>query len=625
MERHLRSLFENMNEGYAFCRMLFESGVPCDFVYLEVNKAFEALTGLKNVVGRKVSDVIPGIQGTNPELFQIYGRVSLTGLSEKFETYVDALKTWFSVTVYSTAEEHFVAVFENVTGRKETEEALRSSEDRFRRLIENASDVIEVIDDGGMIRYQSPSMERLLGYATDEMAGRRLEEFVVPEDCSKVAEFLRRARASPEETTTVEFRIRHKDGSSRVLQSLGRGLTDRAGERQLVLNSRDITESRQLEEKFRRAQRLEAIGTLASGVAHDLNNILAPMLMAAGVLKDKLSSKQDQEILAMVESGAQRGASIIRQLLTFSRGIEGARVSVQLRHLMKEMEHLVRETFPREIAIECRVPADLWTVLADATQMHQVFMNLCVNARDAMPNGGRLRMSAENLELDEDTSALNADARPGPYVTVAVSDTGIGIPRENLQLIFDPFFTTKGLGKGTGLGLSTVLGIVKSHGGFVTVYSELGHGTTFKICLPATGSTESPGPDVSTAPIPLGNQELILVVDDEVPILTATSGILAKYRYRVLTADSGQEAIKLFIQHGDSIALVLTDLMMPGIGGAELTHTLRIIRPDIKVIATSGLEHEDNAGAFEALGVVGMLPKPCTPALLLKAVNKALG
>ncbi len=749
-EQHFRFLFENMHEGYAHCRMLFENDVPHDFVYLEVNSAFGKLTGLKNVTGNKVSEVIPGIQKSNPELFQIFGRVALSGRSEKFETYVDALGIWFSIAVYSTQKEHFVAVFDNITERKKgeaalrfhegllqetgriaqvggwefdpltgegtwteevarihdfepgqatnmelglslyTEEsrirldaavkkarelgesydlelelttakgnhkwvrnighpifengkvvivrgsfqditerkradsALRESEERFRRLIENASDMIAEIDAAGIIRYQSPSTLRMLGYTVAETTGHKLEEFIAPEDHAKVREFIRQALANQEKTTSVEFRIRHRDGSWCILQSMGRSLADVAGERRLVVNSRDITESRQLEEKFRRVQRLEAIGTLASGVAHDLNNILAPMLMAAGMLKDKLPSARDREILAMVENGAQRGASIIGQLLTFSRGIEGARVSVQLRHLLKEMEHLMRETFPRGIKIGQNIPNNLWTVLADATQMHQVFMNLCVNARDAMPQGGKLLVSAQNIQLDDELAQLHAEAKAGPYVMVTVADTGTGIPPENIQRIFDPFFTTKGIGKGTGLGLSTVIGIVKSHGGFITVYSEPGRGTAFKVYLPATGSAGSVKKEDSKSPIPVGNEELILVVDDEAPILMATRGVLTRYHYRVLTAGSGEEAIKLFIQHSASVALVLTDIMMPGIGGVQLIRSLRIIKPAIKVIATSGLEQVDNRSEFAALGVTEILSKPCMPAVLLKAVNQAL-
>jgi len=622
--RHFRSLFENMNEGYALCRMLFENGAPRDFVYLKVNKAFTALTGLKDVDGKRVSELIPGIQRTNPELFEIYGRVSLTGRPEKFETYVDLLGIWFSISVYSTAKEHFVAVFDNISARKLTEDALRASESRFRRLIENASDMIAVIDEKRIIHYQSPSVRRLLGHPPDEMVGRCLDDFIAPEDHAPMREVIQRALADPEETASGEFRIRHLDGSWRIIQCLGRSLNSGTGARHVVVNSRDVTEARQLEEKFRRAQRLEAIGTLASGVAHDLNNILAPMLMAAGMLKDRLPTQQDRDILAMVDNGAQRGASIIRQLLTFSRGIEGARISVQLRHLLKEMEHLVRETFPRNIVISCALPRDLWTVLADATQMHQVFMNLCVNARDAMAEGGKLRIVADNIELDEGMAKLNPEAKPGPYVRVSVADTGTGIPKENIPLIFDPFFTTKSLAKGTGLGLSTVLGIVKSHSGFISVYSDLGKGTTFRVYLPATGRSEEPKQGGSTPPVPAGNQELILVVDDESPILKATSSVLAKYNYRVLTAESGQDAINQFIQHSESVALVLTDLMMPGIGGVDLIRTLRVIRPDLSVIATSGLEQEDDRGTLEGLGILEVLPKPCMAAQLLKAVDSAL-
>jgi PAS domain S-box-containing protein len=623
-EQHFRALFENMSEGYAHCRILYEKEVPSDFEYLEVNKAFETLTGLRNVTGKKVSDVVPGIRETNPELLQVYGRVAKTGRPEKFETYVAPMGIWFSISVYSPARDHFVAVFENITKRRHAEEALRASEMRFRRLIENVSDMIAVVDEAGVVQYQSPSARRILGHSAVAMMGRRLEDFIPPEDHAKVREFIRNALDSHRKTESVEFRIRHRDGSLHILQSMGRSFSGAAGKRTLVVNSRDITESRQLEEKFRHAQRMESIGTLASGVAHDLNNILAPVLMAAGMLKDRVPGERDREMLAMVESSAQRGASIIRQLLTFSRGSEGARVCVQLRHLIKEMEHLMRETFPREIKIGVKEPRELWTVLADATQMHQVLINLCVNARDAMPKGGKLQITTENIQMDEILARSHPNAKPGPYVTVAVSDTGTGIPPENLERIFDPFFTTKGEGKGTGLGLSTVIGIVKSHGGFVTVVSEPNRGTTFKVYLPATGSTELVMREASKAPIPIGDGELVLVVDDEAPILMATSDILKKYCYRVLTAGSGEEAIKQFIEHSDSVALVLTDIMMPGIGGVELIRSLRIIRADISVVATSGLELPEDRSEMIALGVTEIISKPCMAANLLNAVRRAL-
>ncbi len=537
---------------------------------------------------------------------------------------------WVDATIVPFHNEHgkptrYVSIRTDITERKQIEEALAAERTLLRTLFDLLPDYIYVKDEQGRFLACNDRCARCMGAVSpEEVIGRTDADFYPAELAAQFrADELTVLAGTPLIDKNENFT--GPDGQSQSLLTTKLPRRDRSGKIiGIVGTGRDISEQILLEEKFRRAQRLEAIGTLASGVAHDLNNILTPMLMAAGMLKDKLPSARDREILAMVEKGAQRGASIIGQLLTFSRGIEGARVSIQLRHLLKEMGLLMRETFPRGIEIKQSVPHELWTVLADATQMHQVFMNLCVNARDAMPHGGKLTVSAENIQLDGELAQLHAEAKPGPHVVVTVADTGTGIPPEIIQRIFDPFFTTKGIGKGTGLGLSTVVGIVKSHGGFITVYTEPGRGTAFKVYLPATGSTGSIKQDVSKAPIPIGNEELILVVDDEAPILLATSGILTKYHYRVLTAGSGEEAVRLFIQHCDSVGLVLTDIMMPGIGGAELVRSLRIIKPEIKVIATSGLEQEENRSEFTALGVTVILPKPCMPAILLKAVNQVL-
>jgi PAS domain S-box-containing protein len=501
---------------------------------------------------------------------------------------------------------------QDITERKLAEETLHQAELEVRRQAAfaqfNPNPVLELSATGDVTYYNA---------ATDEMVRLLNQEHprqILPTGIAAIA---RECLATGKSSRHLETQANNR--------TISWSFFPVPVNRSVHCYATDITESRLLQEKFRHTQRLEAIGSLASGVAHDMNNILAPMLMAAGMLKDKLPSAHDREILALVENGAQRGASVIRQLLTFSSGIEGAHGSVQLRHLLKEMESLMRETFPRDIKISHKISHDLWPVQADVTQMHQVLMNLCVNARDAMPQGGSLKLSAENILLDEAPTQGQAEAKPGPYVIVTVTDTGTGIAPEIIHRIFDPFFTTKGIGKGTGLGLSTVIGIVKSHGGFITVDSEPGRGSAFKVYLPATGRTESGTKDVSTSPFPPGNEELILVVDDEPAILLATNNLLTKSGYRALTANNGEEAIRLFIQHSDSIRLVLTDIMMPVIGGVELIRSLRIIKPDIKVFATSGLAEVSNRDDFTALGVAEIIQKPCVPALLLKSVSQALG
>jgi len=503
---------------------------------------------------------------------------------------------------------------------------LRESEERFRNLIENASDMIAIVDEDGVIRYQSPSTSRLLGYSANEMLGRPAGEFIHPDDRAKVGESIRQALLAQDKPVTVEFRIQHKDGTWRVLQSSGKRMLGVAGKPQIVVNSRDITENRTLEQQFLHAQRMEAIGTLASGVAHDLNNILAPMLMVAGILKLRgNSTPRDLELLAIIENSGQRGAGIIRQLLAFSRGLSGDRVTLQPKHLVHEMLKIMSETFPRNITIAESVPTDLWTVEADATQLHQVIMNLCVNARDAMPAGGTLTLEGSNLTLAAgEESALDAAARPGPYVMLQIRDSGTGIPPEIISRIFDPFFTTKGVGKGTGLGLSTVVGIIRNHGGFVKVLSEPGQGSIFQVYLPAAEVQATSGPSDPLPALPSGQGEQVLIVDDEGPIREAASGILVRHGYQVLVAESGEEAMKLFLENQGGLRLVITDIMMPGMDGLALIRALRTLDSTVRIIVSSGLIQGQNAAEFATLGVGGVLAKPFAAAQLLKTVASVL-
>jgi PAS domain S-box-containing protein len=515
---------------------------------------------------------------------------------------------------------------QDITARVRSGEIMRQKEAQFDSLASTVPDHIYFKDRASRYVWINKLMAQDLGLSgAAEAVGKSDADIFSAEHAQQAYADEQKLMASGEPLIGLEEKETWPDGRANWVSSTKVPTRDKEGRiTGLVGISRDITAHKQMEEQLRHAQRLEAIGSLASGVAHDMNNILAPMLMAAGILKDKLPAERDRAILALVENGAQRGASIIRQLLAFSSGIEGARTQVQLRHLLKEMEHLMQETFPRSIRIEQTIANDLGEILADATQMHQVVMNLCVNARDAMPEGGVLTMNAENIRLDAAMAQAHPGAKPGPYIVVTVTDTGTGIPAEIIERIFDPFFTTKVVGKGTGLGLSMAIGIVKSHDGFITVDSRPGLGTTFKVYLPAAGSPAAAKVEASQAPFPAGNEELILVVDDEDPILMATSGVLTFHHYRVITARSGEEAIRLFIRHSESVSLVLTDIMMPGIEGIELIRSLRIIKPDIRVIATTGLEQVEDRAAFTALGVTEILAKPCLPVVLLKAVNQAL-
>jgi PAS domain S-box-containing protein len=503
---------------------------------------------------------------------------------------------------------------------------LRESEQRFREMAASIDEVFWMTDTAkARILYVSPAYEKIWGRRCEELyaAPDTWAQAIIPEDRDRVL-----AAAVAKQSTgeyREEYRILRPDKSTRWILDRAFPVRDAAGKVcRIVGVAVDITDQKKLEEQFLRAQRMEAIGTLAGGVAHDLNNILAPVLMASGLLKLTLTSDHDLSLVTMMENSARRGAAIIRQLMMFSRGMTGERVIVQLRHLLKEMLGIMRETFPRDIAIVESVVTNLRPVSGDVTQLHQVLMNLCVNARDAMPGGGKLTLKAENIDLDETQVEAHSPAGAGLYVRISLRDTGHGIPPEILGRIFDPFFTTKDLGKGTGLGLSTVLGIVKSHGGFVTVHSVLKGGTTFEVYLPAGANSDIATPVPNPTPQPVGNREMILVVDDEKEISATTHYLLEKHNYRVVTAANGREALARFLEYQDAIKLVLTDLMMPVMGGIALIRALRAMQAKLQFVATTGLGQDFKREELAELGVAELLEKPYTPEDLLITIRRVL-
>jgi signal transduction histidine kinase len=387
----------------------------------------------------------------------------------------------------------------------------------------------------------------------------------------------------------------------------------------LVINT-DVTEKKSMEAQFLRAQRMESIGTLAGGIAHDLNNVLSPILMAVQMLQLKIKDQASQQLLDMLQTNAERGGNMVRQVLSFARGVEGERVALQPKHLIKEIVKIMQETLPKSIEITYRLPEDLWVISADATQVHQVLMNLCVNARDAMPNGGAITIKADNTFVDENYARMHIDAKAGRYVVITLSDTGTGMPPETLRRIFDPFFTTKDMSKGTGLGLSTALAIVKSHGGFINVYSEVGRGSQFAVYFPAMQAPEATGV-VLPSDLPVGHGELILVVDDEDAIRQITKGTLETFGYRVLTASDGTEALALYADNRDEIKVVLTDMLMPFMDGPATIRALQRLDPKVRIIAASGLT-ANKPGELE--GVEVFLTKPYTAEKLLKVIAEVL-
>jgi CheY-like chemotaxis protein len=369
---------------------------------------------------------------------------------------------------------------------------------------------------------------------------------------------------------------------------------------------------------------MESIGTLAGGIAHDLNNVLAPIMMSIELLKIQERDSRRMNILTTIEGSAKRGADMVRQVLSFARGVEGEQVEVQVGHLVWEIEKISNETFLKSIRVRSDIATGLWTVQGDATQLHQVLLNLCVNARDAMPGGGTLTLTASNVLLDEHYSGMNADVGLGPYVVIQVEDTGTGMPPEVIDRIFEPFFTTKELGKGTGLGLSTSMAIVKSHGGFVRVYSEPGRGTKFQVYLPARTAASAAACAVEKAAPELGNGELVLVVDDEAAVREITRETLEAHGYRTLLACDGADAAALYVLHQREIAVVLTDMMMPTMDGPTAIQVLKHMNPSLRIIATSGLNLNAMVAKAVHASVSHFIAKPYTAETLLKTLHEVL-
>lgn len=513
----------------------------------------------------------------------------------------------------------FTGFIRDITERKQTENRLREQ----ARLLDLAQDAIMVRDMGDRIEFWNHGAEKLYGWTAVEVHGKPASSFLHEEPPSTAIT----AKIAVTESGKWSGECKHlrKDGDSVTVRSRWTLVRDESGVPQsiLIINT-DVTEQKKIEEQFLRAQRLESIGTLASGVAHDLNNILVPILMAAPLLRDDMPEAEREKLLAIVQSSAERGASIVKQVLTFARGADGDRVLLQPIYLVQEIVKIAEKTFPKSIDVHTNYPEDLWAIVADPTQLHQILLNLCINARDAMPGGGTLTLTLENFEVDDHYASMTPGAKTGPHVLLEVRDTGTGISRENLNKIFDPFFTTKELTQGTGLGLSTVIGIVKSHGGFIQVYSEVGRGTGFKVFLPANAS-ELATPSALEAPLPRANGELLLIVDDEKSILQVARTILENHGYRVLTAVEATEALAIFALHMDEVDLVLTDLAMPFMDGVALIRTLQKMKPGVRVIASTGRGGQDGrADEIAQLNVRASLNKPYNKNKLLGVLHEVL-
>jgi two-component system cell cycle sensor histidine kinase/response regulator CckA len=530
-------------------------------------------------------------------------------------------KRWFvmSATPLKTESGGAAVSHMDITKRKEDEERIAEQ----AALLDKAQDAILVRDLQGGILFWNKGAERMYGWLRQDVLGRNIGA-VLYTDPKKFEEVNGLAISQGE--WQGELQHLTKNRGEITIEARWTLIRDDEGLPKSVLAiNTDITEKKKIEAQFMRAQRMESIGTLAGGIAHDLNNILAPIMMSIDILKLTSDNPQAKSILQTIEVSAKRGADIVKQVLSFARGLDGERIEIQPRHLLKDLESIIKDTFPKNIQLHFEVPNDTWLILGDPTQVHQILLNLCVNARDAMPNGGRLTVSVENCVLDEQYVAMNINAKVGHYLKIGVTDSGTGMPPDIVDKIFEPFFTTKDISKGTGLGLSTVMAIVKSHEGTITVYSEQGKGTIFSVYLPAIETASDTKREASVqASLPRGNGETVLIVDDEASILTITSQTLQAFGYRVLTASDGAEALAMYVQHRHEIGVVLTDMMMPVMDGLVTIHALKRINPLVKVIAASGLNTDDKASKASAIGVKHFLTKPYTAGTLLKILRMIL-
>lgn len=511
-----------------------------------------------------------------------------------------------------------VGLARDVTERQQAHEQLREQ----ASLLDKARDAIVVRDLEHRITYWNKGAEQLYGWAADDVAGKKISELIYRDTTAFEAAT---AAATEHGEWFGEIEQVTKAGARILVEARWTLVRDEKGEPHSILAiNTDITERKQMEQQFLRAQRLENIGTLAGGIAHDLNNVLSPILMSIGLLRLSSSDDRSKSMLTTIETSAKRGADMVRQILSFARGVEGQRTPLDVGLIIKDVRHLVQETFPKNLQIQCSIADGLPTVMGDHTQLHQILLNLCVNARDAMPTGGVLTITAVSTAVDALAASTQNEARACPYVLIKVIDTGTGMPPEVVDKIFDPFFTTKEVGKGTGLGLSTVLAIVKSHGGFVDVQSEPGRGTTFSISLPSEVSTSEPQLSLPIEALPRGHGELILIVDDEAAVRAIARETLEAFGYRVLAAADGTEALSLYSVHQAEIAAVVTDLMMPVMDGCVTIKVLQRINPSIKVIAGSGIATEATSARMAELGVKHFLPKPYTTQDLLGALHRVL-
>ena len=602
-EANYRSLFQALDTGFCIVEMKFaDDNRAIDYQLIEINPAFERQTGLHGAAGRWVSDIAPDLER---HWFDIYGRVALTGEAIRFENFAESFGRWYDVHAFRTGDvqQRRVAIlFTDITARKDGEVRLRSLNETLEsqvlertaerdRMWMNSPDLMLVIDFEGVFRRVNPAWTRLLGYLPEELIGHHVSEFVVAEDHALTTDAYETAAqgGSPK----VENRYRHKNGSLKHISWVAApadGLTYATG-RDVTGEKEQAAALAQAQESLRQAQKMEAVGQLTGGIAHDFNNMLAVVIGSLDLLKRRQpdADANAKRYMQAATDAARKAAVLTQRLLAFSRQQPLRPEPTNINQLVSGMSELIMGSIASDVRLETVLAGGLWHADIDRNQLENVLLNLAVNARDAMPGGGRLTFETQNAHLDERYVADHPGLAPGQYVLVAVTDTGSGMPADVIAKAFDPFFTTKAPGKGTGLGLSQVYGFVKQSGGHVKIYSELGQGTTIKVYLPRlTDAGETALQPVKDADLPAGDEhEVILVVEDEAAVRQFSSEALAVLGYRVLEADGAASALKLLADHPD-IQLLFTDVVMPDVSGRKLADEARRLYPKLKVLFTTG-------------------------------------
>lgn len=570
----------------------------------------------ETLIGRSLHQIFPGLadDAIETQLKQAMEHMQ----TASFHAFHQTLNLWFAVRAYP-AEQGLTVYLRDVTAEHEKDLRLREQ----AALLDKAKDAIILRDLDHTVLFWNKGAERIYGWKRDEVLGKVIAKLLYA-DPSLFYGATEATLRSGEWTGEIE-QITRK-GETVTIDANWTLLHDDDGKPTSILAiNTDITERKRLETNYYRAQRMESIGTLASGIAHDLNNLLAPVVMGVELLRAAKNVGEMEPVIQSIESSALRGSNLVKQILSFAKGVDGTLAPVEVPKILKEIEAIAHSTFPKNVVFSLRCDPALPLVNGDATQLNQVFLNICVNARDAMPDGGEVKIHAHNEIVPSAELVAGHEINPGKYVRIDIADTGSGIPKSCIDKIFDPFFTTKAPGYGTGLGLATSVGIIRSHNGFITVSSKPGQGSRFSVFIPAHESSES---HITKEPVPSqlprGKGQTILVVDDEKPIVTVTRQILTSNGYNVMDSDDGAVAIALFAMHHATIDLVLTDLMMPGIDGPTLIAAIRRINPGVKVIAASGQHTSRQVAKAGEIGIQHFLAKPYSAAKLLTAIDLIL-